>query len=95
MVHLLPHWNWAGREGQAIDVWAYSNGDEVELLQDGQSWGRQRLAPRAARELAGAVLPPGTLVAKAYRDGKVIATDTVATTGPAAKVVPERRPGPH
>ena len=32
MVHLLPHWNWPGREGQEIDVRAYSNAEEVELL---------------------------------------------------------------
>jgi beta-galactosidase len=83
MVHLLPHWNWAGKEGQAVDVWAYSNGDEVELFKDGQSLGRQRMT--SGTHVSWQVLyDPGTLVAKAYRNGQLVATDTVATTGRAA-----------
>ena len=31
LVHLLPHWNWPGREGQPIEVWAHGNTEEVEL----------------------------------------------------------------
>jgi beta-galactosidase len=42
MVHLLPHWNWAGREGQEIPVIAYTNAEEVELLLNGRSLGRRR-----------------------------------------------------
>jgi beta-galactosidase len=42
MVHLLPHWNWTGREGQEIPVIAYTNAEEVELFLDGRSLGRKR-----------------------------------------------------
>jgi len=42
MVHLLPHWNWQGKEGQAIPVMSYSNGDEVELFLNGKSLGRKK-----------------------------------------------------
>jgi beta-galactosidase len=42
MVHLLPHWSWAGREGQPIPVMAYTNAEEVELLLNGRSLGRKR-----------------------------------------------------
>ncbi|HZF14941.1 MAG TPA: beta-galactosidase GalB [Steroidobacteraceae bacterium] len=42
MVHVLPHWNWAGREGQSIPVMAYSNGAEVELFLNGKSLGRKK-----------------------------------------------------
>ncbi|HSL24452.1 MAG TPA: beta-galactosidase GalB [Vicinamibacterales bacterium] len=42
MVHLLPHWNWAGREGQAIPVMAYTNAEEAELFLNGRSLGRKR-----------------------------------------------------
>jgi len=42
MVHLLPHWNWAGREGQPIPVMAYTNTEEVELLLNGRSLGRKK-----------------------------------------------------
>ncbi|HXY38824.1 MAG TPA: beta-galactosidase GalB [Vicinamibacteria bacterium] len=41
MVHLLPHWNWAGREGQAIPVFAYTNAEAVELFLNGRSLGRK------------------------------------------------------
>ena len=42
MVHVLPHWNWAGREGQPIPVMAYTNAEEVELFLNGQSLGRKK-----------------------------------------------------
>ncbi|HLJ88420.1 MAG TPA: beta-galactosidase GalB [Candidatus Angelobacter sp.] len=41
MVHLLPHWNWDGKEGQAIPVMAYSNAEEVELFLNGKSLGKK------------------------------------------------------
>ena len=42
MVHVLPHWNWAGREGQPIPVMAYTNAEEVELFLNGKSLGRKK-----------------------------------------------------
>ena len=39
MVHLFPHWNWAGHEGQFISVIAYTNCDSVELFLNGKSIG--------------------------------------------------------
>jgi beta-galactosidase len=39
MVHILPHWNWAGSEGKIIPVIAYSNCDTVELFLNGKSLG--------------------------------------------------------
>jgi beta-galactosidase len=42
MVHLLPHWNWPGKEGQPIPVMAYTNADEVELFLNGKSLGRKK-----------------------------------------------------
>ena len=39
IVHVLPHWNWAGKEGQPIDVWAFSNAARVELFLNGTSLG--------------------------------------------------------
>ena len=42
MVHVLPHWNWAGMEGKPIPVMAYSNCDEVELFLNGKSLGRKK-----------------------------------------------------
>jgi len=42
MVHILPHWNWEGREGQNIPVMAYTNADEVELFVNGKSLGKKK-----------------------------------------------------
>jgi len=39
VLHLFPHWNWAGREGQVIPVVAFTNCDTVELFVNGKSWG--------------------------------------------------------
>jgi beta-galactosidase len=39
VLHLSPHWNWAGREGQVIPVICYTNCDTVELFLNGKSLG--------------------------------------------------------
>jgi len=41
MIHLLPHWNWKGMEGQKIPVYCYTNCDEAELFVNGKSMGRK------------------------------------------------------
>ena len=41
MVHIFPHWNWQGKEGELINVWAYSNCDYVELFLNDRSLGKQ------------------------------------------------------
>lgn len=84
LVHIEPHWNWAGKEGQPIDVWTFANGDEVELSLNGRSLGRK---PNPAYEHQSWHVPyePGRLVAKTYRGGRLIASDAVeTTTAPAA-----------
>jgi beta-galactosidase len=43
MIHLFPHWNWTGREGQLIPVLAYTNCDAVELYLNGRFLGEKRL----------------------------------------------------
>ena len=42
-LHLFPHWNFEGREGDEIPVWVYSNLDEVELFVNGKSLGSQKV----------------------------------------------------
>jgi len=43
VLHLFPHWNWPGREGQTIPVLAYTNCSSVELFLDRRSLGEKRL----------------------------------------------------
>ncbi len=40
--HLLPHWDWPGREGQTVPVYCYTDGVEAELFVNGKSQGRIR-----------------------------------------------------
>ena len=85
MVHILPHWNWAGREGQPIDVRVYANTDEVELLLNGRSLGRKPLA-RYAHLQWNVPFEPGSLSARGFRSGQLVTTQTLATTGDGAAV---------
>jgi beta-galactosidase len=41
MVHLFPHWNWAGNEGKPVPVILYTNCDTVELFLNGKSFGKK------------------------------------------------------
>jgi beta-galactosidase len=43
VLHLFPHWTWAGREGQVIPVVAYTNCNSVELFLNGRSLGEKRI----------------------------------------------------
>ena len=93
MLHLLPHWNWQGKESQDIRVVAYSNCKQVELFLNGASLGRQTMTSNS--DLAWHVkYAPGTLSAKGFDEaGKVIAGTKVETTGDATRIQlpPDRR----
>ncbi len=85
VIHIEPHWNWPGKEGQPIKVWAFTNGDEAELFLNGKSLGR-KTAPKYRHVEWTVPYEPGTLSAVAYRDGKEYAKDSVATTGAPAAI---------
>jgi beta-galactosidase len=85
VLHLLPHWNWPGREGQEIDVWAHSNCEEVELFLNGQSQGRKAMKKNSHLEWK-VKYAPGTLLARGYAGGKDILVDKVETTGAPAAI---------
>ncbi len=93
VLHLLPHWNWLGREGQEILVQAFSNCKQVELFLNGASLGKQAMKPNS--KLSWQVkYAPGTLSARGYDEAdKVIAEAKVETTGDAAKIqlTPDRK----
>ena len=84
-LHLFPHWNWHGREGDEIPVWVYSNLDEVELLVNGKSAGRQKV-PQLRHVEWKVRYEPGVIEARAYKGGKVVLTEKRETTGPAASI---------
>ena len=41
-IHILPHWNWEGREGQKVPVYVYTSGDSAELFLNGKSLGLKK-----------------------------------------------------
>jgi beta-galactosidase len=86
VLHLFPHWNWAGMEGKRIAVWVYSNLDKVELLHNGQSLGTKEIKKDSH---AAWIVPyaSGKLEARGYKGEQVALTTTRETTGPAAKLV--------
>ena len=85
-LHLLPHWNWEGKEGQEIEVWAYCNQSSVELFLNGASLGSQDVKQNG--HLVWKVkYAPGTLEARASKGGRVVMTANRETAGPAAKIV--------
>ena len=84
-LHLFPHWNWKGREGQPVDVWVHSNCEEVELSLDGKSLGRKAV-PRLGHVEWKVPYAPGTLVATGFTGGKAVLTERVETTGDPASL---------
>jgi len=86
VLHLFPHWNWPGMEGQEIAVWVYSNLDRVELFHNGQSLGAKDM--KKDSHLAWNVkYAPGAIEARGFKDGRQVMTAKRETTGPAAKLV--------
>ncbi len=85
VLHVLPHWNWQGREGQEMEVQVYSNAAEVDLALNGTSLGRKAM-PRNGHLAWKVAYRPGALVARGFRDGREIATAKVETTGDASAV---------
>ena len=45
-LHVLPHWNWQGREGENTPVFVYTSYPEAELFVNGKSYGKQRKLTR-------------------------------------------------
>jgi len=104
VVHIMPHWTWPGFEGKTIPVRVYTNADSVELFLNGQSLGVKHFPADCeyvvANAKTGATEPsvhlawsvtyaPGELKAVATKDGQVVATDIVRTTGAPARILAE------
>jgi beta-galactosidase len=108
MLHLFPHWNWNGKEGEFIPVLCYTNCDTVELFLNEKSLGVQGYwFPRSGMQESYSIYPtrnqatrttadlhltwtvpyqPGTLKAVGIKDGKMVATEEITTTGEPAAV---------
>ena len=108
VLHLFPHWNWAGHEDEIVVVRCYTNCDTVELFLNGRSMGVKGYAfPRPGMVKQWGTYPDrakalqttadlhlswdvpyraGTLRAVGTKDGQVVSTFEVKTTGEPAAV---------
>lgn len=80
MVHLMPHWNFKGREGEMMRVCAYTNCDELELLLNGIGMGRKKIEKYGHGEWS-VQYEPGELIVNAYNNGELVCRDIQVTTG--------------
>ena len=89
VLHLFPHWNFEGREGEEIPVWVHSNLDEVELFVNGKSLGSQKV-PRLGHVEWKVKYAAGFIEARGTRfgtgNGKIALTEKRETTGPTVSI---------
>lgn len=85
-LHILPHWNWEGREGEKTPVFVYTNYPSAELFINGKSYGRQTKHKNGTVENRyrlmwhDAVYQPGEVRVVAYDEqGNPVAEKTVRT----------------
>ena len=87
--------NWNRETGEQVSLYTYTNGDEVELFLNGKSLGVKKNSNdpklRARIKWDNIAYAPGTLVAVAKKNGKVVARHQIETTGEAValKLVPD------
>ena len=87
VLHVFPSWNW--KEGDTIDVWAYTNCEEVELFLNDKSVGRKKKTGDDLHLMWRLPFTTGTLKAVGYADGKEIITSEIKTAGTPARIVLE------
>ncbi|HNQ26643.1 MAG TPA: DUF4982 domain-containing protein [Aquaticitalea sp.] len=94
-LHILPHWNWEGREGQTTPVFVYTNYDRAELFINGKSQGFQEknnTTPLNRYRLMwmDTKYEPGTLKVVAYdKNGNPAAEKEIHTAGKPHQIVLE------
>lgn len=81
MVHLLPHWNFEGLEGEPIKVYAYTNQPRAELFVNGESCGVCELTRYSHAEWT-VNYAPGEIKCVVYdKDGRKVAEESRVTSG--------------
>jgi beta-galactosidase len=86
VLHILPHWNLDGHEGEKVSVWAYSNCDEVQLTVNGKNLGRKKMPVNGHLEW-DAVYKPGYVKAVGYKNGRKVMETRIETAGAPVEAV--------
>ncbi|NNK17762.1 MAG: DUF4982 domain-containing protein, partial [Maribacter sp.] len=91
-LHILPHWNWEGREGKTTPVFVYTSYDSAELFVNGKSKGVQKKHAATARNRYRLMwmdvkYEPGSIKVIAFdKNGKSAAEKEIFTTGKPYKI---------
>ena len=93
MVHIVPHWNWNLKVGEAVPVFIYTNGDAAELFLNGKSLGMKAKNPTSRNSTErfrimwdDVPYHPGEIKAIAYKAGVKIGEAVVRTSGEPAEI---------
>ncbi|KQS37020.1 DUF4982 domain-containing protein [Pedobacter sp. Leaf194] len=92
-LHILPHWNWEGREGQTTPVFVYTSYESAELFLNGKSLGvrrKDKTSPQNRYRLMwmDVKYEPGTLKVVALdSNGKAVQEAQVSTAGKPHQIV--------
>ncbi len=94
MVHLLPHWNWEGREGKKTPVYCYTNCESAELFLNGRSLGKKSKQKGMYRlKWEDVKYQPGSIKAIAYdKNRNAVCSKEIKTAGKPAgiELTPDR-----
>ena len=92
-LHILPHWNWKGREGETTPIFVYTNYKSAELFVNGKSMGIQKKNNSSAKNRYRLMwmdvkYQPGNIKVIAFNnDGKPVAEKEIKTAGKPYKLV--------
>ncbi|MCH5210300.1 MAG: DUF4982 domain-containing protein [Oscillospiraceae bacterium] len=81
VIHVFPHWNYPVETGEEVNVYCYSNLDEVELFVNDKSYGRKKMEKNWYLTWENVIYEPGELKAIGYKNGQRAAQEIVKTTG--------------
>ena len=94
-LHILPHWNWKGMEGDTVPVFVYTSYKRAELFVNGKSMGvrtknNDSKLERYRLMWNDVVYEPGELKVVAFDDsGKPAREETIQTAGDPYRIVLE------
>jgi beta-galactosidase len=95
MIHVLPHWNWDGREGEITPVYCYTNGPSAELFVNGKSLGKkEKEAGEYRLKWNDVIYQPGSIRVAGYDvQGKTLCEKEVRTAGKPYQIelIPDRK----
>ena len=88
VLHIMPHWNLDGHEGETIKVRVFSNCDQVQLIVNGRKLEKKAMPKNGHLEWE-TVYKPGYVQAVGYRNGKAVMKERIETTGAPAEISAE------